>query len=194
MQPDFPMMAQGQTASTTRALAQNRVLRNTYALLALSLVPTIAGAWAGIQMNFARLFAGHPAISFIAFLAIAFGFFYGIEKTKNSGLGVALLLAFTFFMGVWLAPMLGMILGLANGWKLIALAFGGTAVVFATMASVAIDTKITAVPPKASAMRLAPFARPSTAPSMRDSMRPMKNVKPRSSTTPMPLFLVFSMP
>ncbi len=141
MQPDFPMMAQGQTASTTRALAQNRVLRNTYALLALSLVPTIAGAWAGIQMNFARVFAGHPAISFIAFLAIAFGFFYGIEKTKNSGLGVAVLLAFTFFMGVWLAPMLGMILGLANGWKLIALAFGGTAVVFATMASVAATIK-----------------------------------------------------
>ena len=45
MQPDFPMMAQGQTASTTRALAQNRVLRNTYMLLALSLIPTIAGAW-----------------------------------------------------------------------------------------------------------------------------------------------------
>jgi modulator of FtsH protease len=140
MQPDFPMMAQGQ-ATTSRALAQNRVLRNTYALLALSLIPTIAGAWVGIAMNFAALFAGHPAIAFVAFLAIAFGFFYAIEKTKESAAGVALLLAFTFFMGVWLAPLLGMILGLANGWKLIALAFGGTSVVFATMASIATTIK-----------------------------------------------------
>jgi len=136
MQPDFPMMAQGQTA-TTRALAQNRVLRNTYALLALSLIPTIAGAWAGIQMNFAALMAAHPAIAFVSFLALAFGFFYGIEKTKNSGMGVVLLLAFTFFMGVWLAPLLGMVLGMANGWKLIALAAGGTSIVFAAMASLA---------------------------------------------------------
>jgi FtsH-binding integral membrane protein len=140
MQPDFPMMAQGQTASTTRALAQNRVLRNTYALLGLSLIPTIAGAWLGIQMGFALL-AGHPAIGFVLFLAIAFGFFYGIEKTKNSGWGVALLLGFTFFMGLMLAPLLGMVLGLASGWKLIALSFGGTAVVFATMASVATTIK-----------------------------------------------------
>ena len=140
MQPDFPMMEQAQ-ATTSRALAQNRVLRNTYALLALSLIPTIAGAWLGIALNFAAVFAGHPAISAIAFLAMAFGFFYAIEKTKQSAAGVALLLAFTFFMGVWLAPMLGMILGLANGWKLIALAFGGTSIVFATMASIATTIK-----------------------------------------------------
>ena len=140
MQPDFPMMAQGQTASTTRALAQNRVLRNTYMLLALSLIPTIAGAWLGIQMKFA-LFVGHPAIGFMLFLAIAFGFFYGIEKTKNTGWGVGLLLGLTFFMGLMLSRMLGMVLGLANGWSLIALAFGGTAVVFATMASVAATIK-----------------------------------------------------
>ena len=140
MQPDFPMMAQGQ-ATASRALVQNRVLRNTYALLALSLIPTIAGAWLGIALNFAALFVGHPGIAAIAFLAIAFGFMFGIEKTKESAAGVALLLAFTFFMGVWLAPMLGMVLGLANGWKLIALAFGGTSIVFATMASIATTTK-----------------------------------------------------
>jgi len=141
MQPYDPMMAQAQGASTTLALAQNRVLRNTYALLALSLIPTIAGAWLGIALNFAALFAGHPAIGFIAFLALAFGFFFGIEKTKNSGMGVVLLLAFTFFMGVWLAPMLSVILGLANGWKLIALAFGGTSIVFAAMSAIATGTK-----------------------------------------------------
>jgi modulator of FtsH protease len=133
-------MAPGQTASTTLALAQNRVLRNTYMLLALSLVPTIAGAWIGVQFGF-TLFAGHPAIGFILFLAIAFGFFYGIEKTKNSGMGVVLLLAFTFFMGLMLSRMLGVVLGLGNGASLIALAFGGTAVIFFSMATLATTIK-----------------------------------------------------
>ena len=139
MQPNNPMMAQG-TASTTLALGQNRVLRNTYWLLALSLVPTVLGAWAGIQMNFA-FFPANPAIGFIAFLAIAFGFMFGIEKTKNSGWGVALLLGFTFFMGLMLSRLLGAVLGLGNGAKLIGLAFGGTAIIFATMATLATTIK-----------------------------------------------------
>jgi modulator of FtsH protease len=138
MLPDSPMMAQG--PATTVALAQNRVLRNTYALLALSMVPTIAGAWLGIIFNF-TLFAGHPAIGFMLFLAIAFGFFYGIEKTKNSGWGVALLLGFTFFMGLMLSRMLGVVLGLANGVSLIALAFGGTSIIFVSMATLASTIK-----------------------------------------------------
>ena len=138
MQPETPIMAQG--ASSTLALSQNRVLRNTYWLLALSMVPTIIGAWIGVQMKFA-FFAGSPAIGFIAFLAIAFGFFYGIEKTKNSGWGVALLLGFTFFMGLMLSRLLSSVLGFANGGSLIMLAFGGTAVVFSTMATLASTIK-----------------------------------------------------
>jgi modulator of FtsH protease len=134
MQPETPMMAQA-TASPL-ALAQNRVLRNTYLLLALSLVPTIFGAWLGIQLNFS-IFAGHPAIGFVLFLAIAFGFFYGIEKTKNSSMGVVLLLGFTFFMGLMLSRLLGAVLGMSNGVSLIALAFGGTAAIFASMATLA---------------------------------------------------------
>ncbi|HET7130877.1 MAG TPA: Bax inhibitor-1 family protein, partial [Gammaproteobacteria bacterium] len=126
MQPQTPMMAQ-RTGTLSPALARNRVLRNTYLLLAISLVPTILGAWLGVQLHFQLVSAAHPALGFIAFLAIAFGFFYGIEKTKNSGLGVALLLGFTFFMGLMLSRLLAMVLGLANGWNLIALAFGGTA-------------------------------------------------------------------
>ncbi len=140
MLPDSPMMAPGRTASATPALAQNRVLRNTYALLALSMLPTIFGAWLGIQLKFA-LTPGHPAIGFVLFLAIAFGFFYGIEKTKNSGWGVALLLGFTFFMGLMLSRMLGVVLGLGNGASLIALAFGGTSIVFVSMASLATTVK-----------------------------------------------------
>jgi len=139
MQPDSPLMAQATTAITP-ALARNRVLRNTYLLLALSMVPTVLGAWLGVSMGFA-LFAGHPAIGFLLFMAIAFGFFYGIERTKNSGWGVVLLLAFTFFMGLMLSRMLGVVLGLGNGARLIAMAFGGTAVIFGAMSMIATTTK-----------------------------------------------------
>jgi len=138
MQPDH-LMATTRVASAP-ALARNRVLRNTYMLLAISMVPTVLGAWLGLQLKFS-LFTGHPAMGFILFLAIAFGFFYGIEKTKNSGMGVVLLLAFTFFMGLMLSRMLGVVLGLANGASLIALAFGGTAAIFGAMSMVATTTK-----------------------------------------------------
>jgi len=138
MQPESPILV-GRTASSP-ALAQNRVLRNTYLLLALSLLPTILGAWIGVQMKF-TFFAGSPAIGFILFLAIAFGFFYAIEKTKNSAWGVGILLGFTFFMGLMLSRLLGAVLGLSNGVSLIALAFGGTAAVFATMATLATTIK-----------------------------------------------------
>jgi modulator of FtsH protease len=115
---------------------RQRVLRNTYALLALSMLPTVAGAWLGISMGFS-LFAGSPMIAMVAFMAIAFAFFFGIEKYKNSGLGVVLLLAFTFFMGLMLSRMLGFVLELSNGAKLISMAFGGTAIVFGGMATLA---------------------------------------------------------
>jgi len=141
MQPDSPMMAPGTTASTTSALAQNRVLRNTYALLALSLLPTIAGAWVGLQIHFNIFAVVHPAVGFLLFMAIAFGFIFGIEKTKNSGMGVALLLGFTFFMGLMLSRMLGLVLGLGNGASIIAMAFGGTAVIFTAMATLATTIK-----------------------------------------------------
>ena len=133
MQPNFPMTPQ--TLNGVSA-TQNRVLRNTYALLALSLVPTIFGAWLGVQLNFS-FFAGNPFIGFMLFLAIAFGFFYGIEKTKNSAWGVALLLGFTFFMGLMLSRLVGKVLGFSNGGMLIATAFGGTSLVFVGMATLA---------------------------------------------------------
>lgn len=115
---------------------RQRVLRNTYALLALSMVPTVLGAWLGVAMDFS-FFGGSPFIGFIAFMAIAFGFFFAIEKYKNSGLGVLLLLGFTFFMGLMLSRLIGAVLGLGNGAQIIGVAFGGTALVFAGMASLA---------------------------------------------------------
>ncbi len=120
--------------------AQNRVLRNTYMLLGLSLVPTVLGASIGTTMKFS-FFAGSPVLGFMAFLAIAFGFFYAIEKTKNSAWGVAILLGFTFFMGLMLSGVISRVLGLSNGGQLIALAAGGTAVIFFGMATLAATIK-----------------------------------------------------
>ena len=125
---------------TLAAGTRNRVLRNTYWLLALSMVPTVLGAWVGVRSGFS-FFAGSPFIGLIAFLAIAFGFFFAIDKFKNSGIGVALLLAFTFFMGLMLSRMIGSILGFSNGASLIMTAFGGTAIVFGAMATLATVSK-----------------------------------------------------
>jgi FtsH-binding integral membrane protein len=127
-------------ASTDSLVVRHRVLRNTYWLLAISMIPTVLGAWMGLQMGFS-LFAGSPMIGFIAFMAIAFGFFYAIEKTKNSSTGVFVLLGFTFFMGLMLSRMLEQILHFSNGTSLIMTAFGGTAAIFAVMATVATTSK-----------------------------------------------------
>ena len=127
-------------ASSEQALQQNRVLRNTYMLLGLSMVPTVIGALLGIQMGFS-FFAGSPLISFLVFFGVAMGFMWGIEKNKDSGLGVALLLAFTFFMGLMLSRILQVALGFSNGGSMIALAAGGTGAVFFTMATVATVSK-----------------------------------------------------
>jgi modulator of FtsH protease len=123
-------------SSTTYGVERNRVLRNTYALLSLSMVPTLLGAWLGVQMHFS-FFAGSPLMGIVLFLAIAFGFFYGIERFKHSPVGVALLLGFTFFMGLMLSRILQATLGFSNGGQLIALAAGGTGVIFFGMATLA---------------------------------------------------------
>jgi modulator of FtsH protease len=116
---------------------RHRVLRNTYWLLALSMLPTVLGAFVGVQMKFAL----GGGLGFLAFMAVAFGFIFAIEKTKNSGVGIAVLLGFTFFMGLMLAPILTRTLGFSNGGTLIMTAFGGTAAVFAVLASVATVSK-----------------------------------------------------
>jgi modulator of FtsH protease len=127
-------------ASGELTTVRHRVLRNTYWLLALSMIPTVLGAWIGVQMNFSFM-SGSPFIGFLIFMAIAFGFFYVIERTKNSAIGVAVLLGFTFFMGLMLSRLIGYTLNFSNGASLIMTAFGGTAIVFATMASIATTSK-----------------------------------------------------
>ena len=122
------------------ALEQNKVLRNTYMLLALSMIPTIAGALLGVSMGFA-LFPGRPVVSLLVFFGIAFAFMWGIQRTKESGWGVVLLLGFTFFMGLMLSGILRMALGFSNGGTLIAMAAGGTGAIFFTLAGIATVTK-----------------------------------------------------
>ena len=114
---------------------RNKVLRNTYWLLALSMLPTVLGAWLGVATGITSALSG--GLGLIVFLGGAFGFMFAIEKTKNSAAGVPVLLAFTFFMGLMLSRMLAMVLGFKNGSELIMTAFGGTAGIFVVMASLA---------------------------------------------------------
>ena len=112
---------------------RNKVMRNTYWLLALSMLPTVLGAWIGVTTGITAGLSG--GLGLIVFLGGAFGFMFAIEKTKNSAAGVPVLLAFTFFMGLMLSRMIGMVLGFSNGAELIMTAFGGTAGVFFVMAN-----------------------------------------------------------
>ena len=118
---------------------RNRVLRNTYALLALSMVPTVLGAWVGVSTGITEGLTGFMGL--VVFMAGAFGFIFAIEKTKNSAAGVPVLLAFTFFMGLMLSRMLAMVLGFKNGTDLVMTAFGGTAAIFALMAGLSSTIK-----------------------------------------------------
>ncbi|GAB4402878.1 MAG: Bax inhibitor-1/YccA family protein [Rhodoferax sp.] len=115
------------------AASRHQVLRNTYGLLGLSLVPTVLGAWVGVATGITQSMGN--VLGLILFLGGAFGFMYAIERTKNSGAGVAVLLAFTFFMGLMMSRLIATVLGFKNGSGLIMTAFGGTAGVFFVMAS-----------------------------------------------------------
>ena len=129
-----------QVGSEQLVVQQQKVLRNTYLLLALSLIPTGIGALVGINLNFGFMRAS-PIVSSIVLLAVIYGMFFAIEKNRDSGLGVALLLALTLFLGILLGPILQVAGGFRNGGQLVALAAGGTAVVFFAMAGIATVTK-----------------------------------------------------
>jgi FtsH-binding integral membrane protein len=129
------------SVAAPRTAEPHRVLRNTYALLGLSMVPTTIGAIIGTQFLAPLLFSIGMGVSAIAFLVIAVGFMFAIQKNRDSGLGVGLLLAFTFFMGAWLGPLLSVALQFRNGGMLIAMAAGGTGAIFFTLAGIAATTK-----------------------------------------------------
>jgi modulator of FtsH protease len=129
-----------QVGSEQLVVQQQRVLRNTYLLLALTLIPTGIGALVGVNLNFGFM-RGSPIISSLVLLAVIYGMFFAIEKNRDSGLGVALLLALTLFLGLLLGPILQVAIGFRNGGQLVALAAGGTAVVFFAMAGIATVSK-----------------------------------------------------
>ncbi len=120
------------SGSAAASASTNRVLRNTYWLLALSMVPTVLGAWIGVSIGINQFLS--PGIGLIVFLAGAFGFMFAIEKTKNSAAGVPMLLAFTFFMGLMLSRLVSVVLA-TSGPGTVMLAFGGTAAIFLAMAT-----------------------------------------------------------
>ena len=136
MQPELRMASQ----TTELALAANKVLRNTYMLLGLSMIPTVIGAVIGINLNFAFM-AQSPILGFIVMLAVMFGLFWGISKNRDNGLGVVLMLGLTFFMGLMLGPILQVALHLRNGAQLVGIAAGGTGVIFFSLATIATVTK-----------------------------------------------------
>lgn len=122
------------------AASANKVLRNTYMMLGLTMIPTVVGAFIGMSMNFSFL-AQHPVMGFIGMLAVMIGLFWGISANRNNGVGVALLLGLTFFLGLMLGPILQAALHLKNGAQLVGLAAGGTGVIFFGLATVATVTK-----------------------------------------------------
>ena len=125
--------------NSVSSAARNKVLRNTYWLLAISLLPTVAGAWIGVATGITAALSGMMGL--VVFLGGAFGFIYAINKTKNSAAGVPVLLGFTFFMGLMISRLIAMVLGFSNGADLVMMAFGGTAAVFFAMASMATVVK-----------------------------------------------------
>jgi modulator of FtsH protease len=118
----------------------NKVLRNTYALLGLTLIPTVIGAMMGMSMNF--VFAQqHPFIFAIGALAVIYGMFAAIAANRNSSFGVVLLLGLTFLLGLMLGPILQHALHMRNGAQIVGLAAGGTGIIFLTLAGIATTTK-----------------------------------------------------
>jgi len=126
---------------TSVVLDQNSVIRNTYWLLALSMLPTVVGAYAGMSMNFAALYKTSPFLAPLLMFGAMFGMLFVVSALRNSSWGVAAVFGFTFVSGVMLAPMLQYAAGLKNGGQLVALAGGMTAAVFFVMAAIATVSK-----------------------------------------------------
>jgi modulator of FtsH protease len=130
--------APGALSTPISAQAQ-KVLRNTYLLLALTMVPTIAGAWIGMQT--ASVITGAPIISFFLMLAAVIGLQFGIARHRNSGVGIVLLLVMTGLLGWFLGPLLNYALALKNGVQLVGYAAAGTGAVFLGMGAIATTTR-----------------------------------------------------
>ena len=133
LQPRSPYAVAGEIG------LQQRVLRNTYLLLALTMVPTVIGAMIGMATG--GIIMQHPIITSLVMLGAVIGLQFAIAANRDSGLGVALLLLMTFILGWWLGPLLTIALALRNGPQLVGYAAIGTGVIFFVMAGIATTTK-----------------------------------------------------
>jgi modulator of FtsH protease len=133
---------QYQTISQTGTLAieQNKVLRNTYMMLALTMIPTVIGAMIGTSLNLSFM-AESPILSALLMFGAMIGMLFAVSALRNSVWGIVALLGFTFVAGVFLGPILQVALHLKNGAELVGLAAGGTGVIFFSLATVATVTK-----------------------------------------------------
>ena len=138
MQPELQSVNAGYGSVAVPSDSQ-KVLRNTYMLLALTMVPTVAGAWIGMQT--ASIIMGSPIIASVLMLVGVIGLQFAIAANRNSSLGVVLVLAMTFILGWWLGPLLAVALSLKNGPQLIGMAAIGTGVIFFVMAGIATTVK-----------------------------------------------------
>ena len=131
-----------QTVSQVGTLAteQNKVLRNTYMMLALTMIPTVIGAFVGMSMSFAFM-AQSPIMSSLLMFGAMIGMMFAVTALRNSVWGVVALLGFTFVAGVFLGPILQVALHLKNGAQLVGMAAGGTGIIFFSLATLATVTK-----------------------------------------------------
>jgi modulator of FtsH protease len=136
------MQFETQAVNPTSAIAveQNKVLRNTYMMLGLTMIPTIIGAFVGTSINFSFM-AQHPIIASLAMFGIMMGLLFAVTALRNSVWGIAALLGFTFVAGVFLGPILQVALHLKNGAQLVGMAAGGTGIIFLSLATIATTTK-----------------------------------------------------
>jgi len=120
--------------SQTTVLESNKVIRNTYALLSMTLL--FSAVTAGISMAFK---APHPGL--LLTLAAYFGLLYATSKFRNSSLGLVFVFVLTGFMGYTLGPILNSYLALPNGSQVVMTAMGGTAAIFLGLSGYALTTK-----------------------------------------------------
>ena len=116
------------------AISTNKMIRNTYTLLSMTLA--FSALVAGVSMS---LNLPHPGL--IITLVGYFGLLFLTTKFRNSGLGIAFVFALTGFMGYTLGPILNMYLALPNGSQVVMMAMGGTAAIFLGLSAYVMTTR-----------------------------------------------------
>lgn len=134
------MQYQSTTPIGALAIEQNKVLRNTYLMLSLTMIPTVIGAFIGMSINFSFM-ADHPIMGVLLMFGAMMGMLFVVAKLRDSVWGIAALLGFTLLAGVFLGPILQMALHLRNGAQLVGMAAGGTGIIFFSLATIATVTK-----------------------------------------------------